>query len=122
MSLSLLRLHLDGPGLLALAAVLGAIVYYVFFRDVRLTRRMKPLVEMLDAGTARLEGGRLSGAYSGKRVWFEYRAQTAAAPPRCGWASPARRLIRSESTRKRKASGLPSAPVLRISKRARFKA
>ena len=71
---------IDGPGLLALAAVLGAVVYYVFFRDVRLTRRMKPLVEMLDAGTARLEGGRLSGAYSGKRVWFEYRAQSRAGP------------------------------------------
>ena len=71
---------IDGPGLLALAVVLGAIVYYVFFRDVRLTRRMKPLVEMLDADTARLEGGRLSGAYSGKRVWFEYRAQSRAGP------------------------------------------
>ena len=71
---------IDGPSLLALAVVLGAIVYYVFFRDVWLARRMKPLVEMLDAGTARLEGGRLSGAYSGKRVWFEYRAQTRAGP------------------------------------------
>ena len=71
---------IDGPSLLALAVVLGAIIYYVFFRDVRLTRRMKPLVGILDAGTARLEGGRLSGAYSGKRVWFEYRAQTRAGP------------------------------------------
>jgi len=71
---------IDGPSLLALAVVLGAIIYYVFFRDVWLTRRMKPLVEILDAGTARLEGGRLSGAYSGKRVWFEYRAQTRAGP------------------------------------------
>ena len=71
---------IDGPSLLALAVVLGAVVYYVFFRNVWLARRMKPLVEMLDAGTARLEGGRLSGAYSGKRVWFEYRAQTRAGP------------------------------------------
>ena len=71
---------IDGPSLLALAVVLGAVVYYVFFRNVWLARRMKPLVEMLDAGTARLEGGRLSGAYSGKRVWFEYRAKTRAGP------------------------------------------
>ncbi len=71
---------IDGPSLLALAVVLGAVVYCVFFRDVRLARRMKPLVELLDAGTARLEGGRLSGEYSGKRVWFEYRAKTRAGP------------------------------------------
>ncbi len=71
---------IDGPSLLALAAVLGAIVYYVFFRNVWLARRMKPLVELLDAGTARLEGGRLSGEYSGRRVWFEYRAQTRGGP------------------------------------------
>ena len=71
---------IDGPSLLALAVVLGVVVYCVFFRDVWLTRRMKPLVEMLDAGTARLEGGRLSGAYSGKHVWFEYRAQSRAGP------------------------------------------
>lgn len=71
---------IDGPSLLALAVVLGAVVYYAFFRDVRLARRMKPLVEMLDAGTARLEGGRLTGRYSGKSVWFEYRAQTRGNP------------------------------------------
>lgn len=71
---------IDGPSLLALALVLGAVVYYVFFRDVWLARRMKPLVDLLDAGTARLEGGRLSGKYSGRRVWFEYRAQTRAGP------------------------------------------
>lgn len=71
---------IDGPSLLALAAVLGAVVYYVFFRNVWLARRMKPLVELLDAGTARLEGGRLSGGYSSKRVWFEYRAQTRQSP------------------------------------------
>ena len=64
---------IDGPSLLALAVVLGAIVYYVFYRDVRLARRMKPLVELLDAGTARLE-------YAGKRAWFEYRAQTRGSP------------------------------------------
>ena len=67
---------IDGVSLLALAVVLGAVVYCVFFRDVWLTRRMKPLIEILDEGTARLEGGRLRGRYSGKRVWFEYRAQT----------------------------------------------
>ncbi len=71
---------IDGPSLLALAVVLGAVVYYVFFRDVRLARRMKPLAEMLDAGTARLEGGRLTGRYSGKSVRFEYRAQTRGNP------------------------------------------
>lgn len=71
---------IDGPSLLALAVVLGAVVYYAFFRDVRLTRRMKPLAEILDAGTARLEGGRLTGRYSGKSVWFEYRAQTRGGP------------------------------------------
>ncbi|MCY3824836.1 MAG: hypothetical protein OXG62_13330 [Nitrospinae bacterium] len=71
---------IDGPSLLALAVVLGAIVYYVFFRNVWLARRMKPLVELLDAGTARLEGGRLSGKYAGKRAWFEYHAQTRAGP------------------------------------------
>ena len=71
---------IDGPSLLALALVLGAIVYYVFFRNVRLARRMQPLVELLDAGTARLEGGRLSGAYAGKRARFEYRAQTRGSP------------------------------------------
>ncbi len=71
---------IDGPSLLALAVVLGAVVYCVFFRDVWLTRRMKPLAEMLDAGTARLEGGRLTGRYSGKSVWFEYRAQSRQSP------------------------------------------
>ena len=71
---------IDGPSLLALAVVLGAVVYCVFFRDVWLTRRMKPLVEMLDAGTARHEGGRLTGRYSGKSVRFEYRAQTRGNP------------------------------------------
>lgn len=71
---------IDGPSLLALAVVLGAVVYYVFFRDVRLARRMKPLAEILDEGTARLEGGRLSGEYSGKRAWFEYRAQSRQSP------------------------------------------
>ncbi len=71
---------IDGPSLLALAVVFGAVVYCVFFRDVWLTRRMKPLIEILDAGTARLEGGRLSGRYSGKRAWFEYRAQTRQSP------------------------------------------
>lgn len=71
---------IDGPSLLALAVVLGAVVYYVFFRDVWLARRMKPLAEMLDAGTARLEGGRLSGRYSGKGAWFEYRAQNRQCP------------------------------------------
>ena len=71
---------IDGVSLLALAVVLGAVVYYVFFRDVWLTRRMKPLTEILDEGTARLAGGRLRGRYSGKRAWFEYRAQTRGAP------------------------------------------
>ena len=71
---------IDGPSLLALAVVLGAIVYYVFFRDVWLARRMKPLAEILDAGTSHLEGGRLRGRYSGKRAWFEYRVQTRDAP------------------------------------------
>ena len=71
---------IDGVSLLALAVVLGAVVYYVFFRDVRLARRMKPLAEMLDAGTARLEGGRLSGEYSGKMVRFEYCAQSRQCP------------------------------------------
>lgn len=71
---------IDGVSLLALAVVLGAVVYYVFFRDVWLTRRMKPLIEILDTGTARLAGGRLSGEYSGKRSWFEYRVQTRDAP------------------------------------------
>lgn len=80
MGLSFWGLHLDGPSLLALAVVLGAVVYCVFFRDVWLTRRMKPLVEMLDAGTARLEGGRLTGRYSGKSVRFEYRAQSRQSP------------------------------------------
>ena len=71
---------IDGVSVIALAVVLGAVVYCVFFRDVWLTRRMKPLVEILDAGTARLEGGRLRGRYSGKRVWFEYRAQSRQSP------------------------------------------
>lgn len=71
---------IDGPSLLALAVVVGAIVYYVFFRDVWLTRRMKPLAEILDPGTDRLEGGRLSGRYSGKSVWFEYCAQSRQSP------------------------------------------
>ena len=71
---------IDGPSLLALAVVLGAVVYYAFFRDVRLARRMKPLAEILDAGTAHLEGDRLRGRYSGKRAWFEYRAQTRQSP------------------------------------------
>lgn len=71
---------IDGPSLLALAVVLGAVVYYVFFRDVWLTRRMKPLTEILDEGTARLGGGRLRGRYSGKSVWFEYRAQNRGNP------------------------------------------
>ena len=71
---------IDGVSLLALAVVLGAVVYYVFSRDVWLARRMKPLAEILDAGTARLEGGRLRGRYSGKRVWFEYRAQSRQSP------------------------------------------
>ncbi|MCE2453843.1 MAG: hypothetical protein J4F48_13765 [Nitrospinae bacterium] len=70
---------IDGPSLLALAVVVGVVVYCVFFRDVWLTRRMKPLVEILDAGS-RLERGRLSGGYSGKRAWFEYRAQTRQSP------------------------------------------
>ena len=71
---------IDGPSLLALAVVLGAVVYYVFFRDVWLARRMKPLAEILDAGTSHLEGGRLRGRYSGKSVWFEYRAQSRQSP------------------------------------------
>ena len=96
MGLSFLGLHLDGPSLLALAVVIGAVVYYVFFRDVWLTRRMKPLVEILDAGTANLEGGRLSGRYSGKSVWFEYRAQTRGNPAtmRIGVACPASHSFR----------------------------
>ncbi len=87
---------IDGPSLLALAVVLGAVVYYVFFRDVWLTRRMKPLVEIMDAGTANLEGGRLRGRYSGKRVWFEYRAQDRRSPAamRIGVACPASRSFR----------------------------
>ena len=94
MGLSLWGLYLDGVSLLALAVVLGAIVYYVFFRDVWLTRRMKPLVEILDAG--RLEGGRLTGRYSGKSVWFEYRAHGRGSPAtmRIGVACPASRLFR----------------------------
>ena len=94
MGLSLLGLHLDGPSLLALAVVLGAVVYYVFFRDVWLTRRMKPLVEILDAG--RLEGGRLTGRYSGKSVWFEYRAHGRGSPAamRIGVACPASHSFR----------------------------
>ena len=94
MGLSFSDLYLDGVSLLALAVVLGAVVYYVFFRDVWLTRRMKPLVEILDAG--RLEGGRLSGGYSGKRVWFEYRAQTRGNPTtmRIGVACPASHSFR----------------------------
>ena len=71
---------IDGPSLLALAVVLGAVVYYVFFRDVWLARRMKPLAEILDAGTSHLEGGRLRGRYSSKSVWFEYRAQSRQSP------------------------------------------
>ena len=71
---------MDEVSLLALAVVLGAVVYYAFFRDVRLARRMKPLAEILDAGTAHLEGDRLRGRYSGKRAWFEYRAQTRQSP------------------------------------------
>ncbi len=70
---------IDGVSLLALAVVLGVVVYCVFFRDVWLTRRMKPLIEILDAGS-RLERGRLSGGYSGKRAWFEYRAQSGGNP------------------------------------------
>ena len=84
MGFSLWNLHLDGPGLLALAVVIGAVVYYVFFHDVWLTRRMKPLVEILDAGTARLEGGRLRGRYSGKSVWFEYCAHGRGSPATMG--------------------------------------
>ena len=80
MGLSLFGFHLDSVSLLALAVVLGAIVYCVFFRDVWLARRMKPLAEILDAGTAHLEGDRLRGRYSGKRAWFEYRAQTRQSP------------------------------------------
>ncbi len=71
---------IDGPGLLALAVLVGAVVYYVFFREARLARRLKPLAEMLDAGTARLEDGCLNGEYSGRRVWLEYRAKTGSCP------------------------------------------
>ena len=70
---------IDGVSLLALAVVLGVVVYCVFFRDVWLVRRMKPLVEILDEGS-HFEGGRLSGGYSGKRAWFEYRAQSSGNP------------------------------------------
>ena len=85
---------IDGPSLFALAVVLGVVVYYVFFRDVWLTRRMKPLVEILDAG--RLEGGRLTGRYSGRSVWFEYRAHGRGSPAtmRIGVACPASHSFR----------------------------
>ena len=95
MGLSFWGLYLDGVSLFALAVVLGAVVYYVFFRDVWLTRRMKPLVEILDAGS-RLEGGRLRGRYSGKSVWFEYRAHGRGSPAtmRIGVACPASHSFR----------------------------